>query len=142
MWRRVIAISIFTGFMATGALGQKPDKEMTFDAPVELKPTMSFDSSVMVRGKGGVPEQVTLSIRNWIIPNRQRIAPFPEQGLLVIQVRAGSLITIIDGKRQQRGVDQFWTVPPGATMEIETQQDSVILQVVSLHAAGDINKPR
>ena len=142
MWRRVIAISFFTGLMATGVLGQKPDEQIKFDAPVELNPVMSFDSSVLVLGKGAVAEQVALSIRNWIIPNRQHIATFPERGLLVIQVRAGSLVTIIDGKRQQRGVDQFWTVPPGARMEIETQQDSVILQVVSLHAASDIDKPR
>lgn len=142
MWCHRIAISLFAGFMATAAFGQKPDGEIAFDATVELKPAMSFDGSAMMRGTGGVPEQVTLGIRNWIIPNRQRIATFPEQGLLVIQVRAGSLVTIIEGRRQKWGVDQFWTVPPGTTMEIETQQDSVILQVVSLRTTGAGQKVR
>jgi len=136
------AIAVFAGFLATAAPAQAPREEQSFDATVALKPVKSFEGTAMVRAKSGTPKQVALGVRNWIIPNRQKIATFPEQGLLVIQVRAGSLVTIIDGKRQQRGADEFWTVPPGATLAIETQQDSVILQVVSLRAAAEGQKPR
>ena len=135
-------IAAFTGLLATAAPAQAPREEHSFDAAVALKPAKSFDGTAMVRAKSGTPKQVALSVRNWIIPNRQKIAKFPEQGLLVIQVRAGSLVTIIDGKRQQRGADEFWTVSPGATLAIETQQDSVILQVVSLRATAEGQKPR
>jgi len=87
--------------LATHALAQEQPTDATrFDPLVELKPTQSFDARVMVRGRGGILKPVTLSIRDWIIPNRQRIAKFPEKGLLVIQLRAGSLTTIIGGKRQ------------------------------------------
>jgi hypothetical protein len=85
-----------------------------------------------VRGRNGEQRPVSLRMRNWIIPNRRRIERFPEDGLLVIQVRAGDVYTTIAGKRRLRGTDQFWTVPAGATMSIETGNDAAILQVVSL----------
>jgi len=135
--RRPSCLVLMLGLLlATPALAQEQPADATrFDPPVKLKPTQSFEARVMMRGKGGTMKPVTLSIRDWIIPNRQHIAKFPEKGLLVIQVRAGSLTTVIGGKRQERGTDQFWTVPAGATMGIETGQDSVILQIVALRSA-------
>ena|ERR1700730_3140522 len=119
--------------LGTHALAQEQPPDTTrFDSLVELKPSHGFDTHATIRGKDGKPNPVALGIRDWIIPNRQRIVNFPEKELLVIQVRAGSLTTIIGDKRQQRGPDEFWTVPAGMTMGIETGQDSVILQVVSL----------
>ena len=135
-------IAAFTGFLATATFAQAPREERSFAAAAALKPIKSFDGMAIVRAKSGAAKPITLGVRNWIIPNRQKIAKFPEQGLLVIQVRAGSLVTIVDGKREQRGADEFWVVPPGATLAIETQQDSVILQVVSLRATTEGQKPR
>jgi hypothetical protein len=135
--RRPSCLFLVLGLLvATPAFAQEQPTDTTrFDPLAELKPTRSFDTQVTMRGKGGKMKPVTLSIRDWIIPNRQRIERFPEKGLLVIQVRAGSLTTIIGGKRQERGTDEFWTVPAGATMGIETGEDSVILQVVALRSA-------
>jgi quercetin dioxygenase-like cupin family protein len=142
MRRHAVATLILGALLATDARAQAPREPRPFAAPVELKPAKSFDGRAMVRHKGGAPQQVALRIRNWIIPNDQRIAKFPEQGLLVIQVRAGSLTTIIDGKRQQRGPDEIWSVPPGASMAIETGEDSVILQVVALDEAHEAQQSR
>jgi len=135
--RRPHCLAFLLGLLLTmpAPAQEQPTGATRFDPLLELKPTQSFDTQVMMRGKGGKMKAVTLSIRDWIIPNRQRIERFPERGLLVIQVRAGSLTTIIGGKREVRGTDEFWTVPPGASMGIETGQDSVILQVVALRNA-------
>jgi hypothetical protein len=129
-----VRISFLALLIASGTVAQ------TLDTPVDLAPVTSFDGFATFRDKAGMPKQVALRIRNWIIPNGQRIVRFPEQGLLVVQLRAGSLITTIEGKRQQRAVEEFWTVPPGTAMSIETEQDSVILQVVSLRTANEEQK--
>ena len=113
------------------ACAQPAGDVQTFDATAALSPVHGFEAVATMRARGA-QTPVAVSLRNWIIPNRQRIAEFPERGLLVVQVRAGSLVTIIDGKRQMRGPDEFFTVPPGATLGIETQQDSAIVQIVSL----------
>jgi len=132
MWHYVRALVVPAVLIATSAEAQPAPDTRRFDEAVELKPATSFGEQTTLRGTGGTPKRVTLTIRNWIIQNRQRIPVFPEQGLLVIQIRAGSLTTIINGQRQDRGPDDFWTVPSGTTMAIETGEDSVILQVVSL----------
>jgi hypothetical protein len=58
-------------------------------------------------------------IRSWIIPN---------------------LTTVIDSKRQMRGPDDSSIVPAGTAMGIETGDDSVILQVVTLREAGQAER--
>jgi hypothetical protein len=131
MWFYFAAILVFGVALGTEAPAQTTRDGKRFDPTAELKATRSFDGGATVL-RQGARKQIVLSIRNWIVQNRQQILTFPEQGLLVIQVRAGSLTTIIDGKRQERGVDEFWTVPAGTAMGIETGDDSVVLQVVSL----------
>jgi hypothetical protein len=135
--RRPSCFALLLGLLlTTPAFAQEqPSDAARFDPMVELKPTHSVDTQATVRAKSGRMKPVALSMRNWIIPNRQRIERFPEQGLLVIQIRAGSVTTIIGGKRQERGTDEFWIVPAGTTMGIETGQDSAILQVVALRNA-------
>jgi hypothetical protein len=97
-----------------------------------LRPLERLDGTVSVRGKNGELRRLALSLRNWIIDSHRRIERFPETGLLVIQVRAGYAYVTVAGQRRLRGTDQFFTVPAGATMSIETDDDAAILQVVSL----------
>jgi hypothetical protein len=75
-------------------------------------------------------------IRNWTIDNRRKIAHFPEEGFLIVQLRAGELVTVIDGKRQERKSDEFWTVPVGSSMSIETGNDSAVIQTVAIRNPG------
>ena len=140
--RRHVTVALALGVvLAADAFAQtRPPDVRPFDPPVELRAAHVFDGQATVRGKDGAPKPVTLGIRSWIIPNRQQIAKFPERGLLVIHVRAGSLTTIIDSRRQTRGPDESWTVPAGTAMGIETGDDSVILEVVTLREAGQAER--
>ena len=80
---------------------------------------------------------VQVTLRNWIIPNRQRVERLPENGFLVIQVRSGEdLTTVINGERRERRVEEFFTVPAGATLSVETGNDTAILQILSISPAG------
>lgn len=100
------------------------------------KPIERFSGPVTVRAPDGSPRQVQVVVRNWIIDNRRRIAQFPEEGFLIVELTGGELATVIDGQRRERKSGEFWTVPAGSTMAIETGNDSAALQTVAIRRPG------
>ncbi len=155
--KRVILIGISLGlagtFLVLTCFGQRPtpspkgsppstgkSEASKFDEPVKLSPIERFDGRAALRNerlKAAGQGEIQMTLRNWDIPNRQRIERFPEQGFLVVQVRAGEdLVTVIDGQRQQRKVDEFFTVPNGSTMSIETGNDTAIIQTLAIRPPG------
>ncbi len=77
-------------------------------------------------------QEVRIAIYNWSIDERQKIAALdsPVKGMMIVQLRGGSLITIIGGKRQKRRTEEFWTIPAGVTMGIETEDDTAVIQTI------------
>lgn len=77
-------------------------------------------------------QTVSVGIHQWIFRERQSIAALdmPARGTTVVQLRTGRLTTIINGERQSRTEGTFWTVPAGATMGVETGDDSAIIQTI------------
>ena len=126
------------------AQANKPSEASKFDEPMALRPIDRFDgrttlsnARLAAAGQG----EIQMTLRNWDIPNRQRIERFPEQGFLIVQVRSGEdLVTVIDGQRQQRKVEEFFTVPAGSTMSIETGNDTAIIQTLAIKAPGPAKK--
>lgn len=114
----------------------KPTDSSKFDEPMPLQPVERFDGRAPVsnaRLLAAGQAEIQMTLRNWTIPNRQRIERFPETGFLIVQVRSGEdMFTVIDGQRQQRKVEEFFTVPSGSTLSIETGNDSVVLQTLAL----------
>lgn len=119
----------------------KPAEAAKFDEPKALRPIDRFDglttlSNARLKAAAG-RGKVQMTLRNWDIPNRQRVDRFPEQGFLIVQVRSGEdLVTEIDGQRQQRKVEEFFTVPTGSTMSIETGNDTAIIQTLAIKEPG------
>lgn len=76
--------------------------------------------------------KVDVGVHLWVIRGGQRHDSLdtPPKATLVAQVRAGSLTTIINGRRQERREGEFWTLAPGVRMGVETGQDTAILQTV------------
>lgn len=76
--------------------------------------------------------EVRVAIHNWLIGAGAKLSalPFPVQGLVVAQLSAGSLTTILDGKRQERREHEFWTVPSEKQLGVETGKDAAIIQTV------------
>ena len=136
MQRLLVVISgslIVVSLLSTTALAQQArpvESKEQFDAPIRLEPFERFDGTITLRTKDGQVRKLHVVIRNWIIPNRQRIQRFPEEGFIVVQLRGGELRTVIDGQRQERSEDEFWTVPAGASMSIETGNESAIIQTM------------
>lgn len=107
-----------------------------FDEPMPLQPIERFDGHTALKNPrllAAGQAEIQMTLRNWTIPNRQRIERFPEQGFLIVQVRSGEdVYTIIDGQRQKRTVEEFFTVPSGSKLSIETGNDTVVLQTMAI----------
>jgi hypothetical protein len=107
-----------------------------FDEPMPLQPIERFDGRTTLKNPrllAAGQAEIQMTLRNWTIPNRQRIERFPEQGFLIVQVRSGEdVYTVIDGQRQKRTVEEFFTVPSGSNLSIETGNDTVVLQTMAI----------
>jgi hypothetical protein len=72
-----------------------------------------------------------IDIRLLSIAGGQKLSPLrlPFPGLLIIEVRAGSVFAVVDGRRTQRRSGEFWSVPSGVELHLETADDMATLQV-------------
>ena len=101
------------------------------DAASLRPPVERFDATIALTPSTGTAKVLRVVIRNWIVDNRRTIVNFPERGFMVVELRGGELTTLIGGQRQRRAEGDFWTVPAGATMGLETGNDSAVIQTVS-----------
>jgi hypothetical protein len=145
----IAAVGLLVGWPCSGpapllghglAVAQQVPPSGALPFPIETTRTDRFDGRVIVRGSQqrpstAGPSEIQIALRNWIIPNGQRIERFPEPGFLLVQVRSGEdLVTVIDGQRQLRQVDEFFVVPAGSSMSVETGNDTVIIQTLAIRS--------
>lgn len=106
------------------------------ERPSTLRSQDRFDGAtrVRVRDPRGQTQINTVNVRieNWTIDGGQKVAALPlrSPGLMVVQMRGGQMTTVIAGKRQERREDDFWTVPAGVQMGIETRNDTATFQTI------------
>jgi hypothetical protein len=91
-----------------------------------------FDGSTTLLDKTGRTETIHATIRQWVVSGHQPVRDFPEQGLLLVQLRAGKVITVIDGKEERRVSSDFWVVPSKAKMSVQVTGESANLDVLAL----------
>jgi hypothetical protein len=53
-------------------------------------------------------------------------------GLVVYELRAGKLTTIINGRRQERREGEFWAVGPQENIRFETGSDNVVVLAIQI----------
>lgn len=75
-----------------------------------------------------------VEVVNWTIIGGAAVRDFPlrDGAQSVIHVRAGGLVTVIDGERRERREGEYWTVPPDTRMEVILEDDAAVLQIVSV----------
>jgi hypothetical protein len=135
--RRLIKCGVLVfGWLTTSftlAQAQQPD---TGEEPSRVaalrQPFERFDGTLLLRARDGTSKALRVVVRNWIIDNRRKIESFPESGFMIVELHSGELTTVIDGNRQERKGGEFWTVPAGATMSVETGNDSAVVQTISI----------
>jgi quercetin dioxygenase-like cupin family protein len=86
-----------------------------------------------VGAKGGLRE-TDVRIQNVAIVGGQKLESLGlrSNGITIVQLRAGKLVTVINGKRQERQEGEFWTVPPGVAMSVETEDDTATIQTIEI----------
>jgi hypothetical protein len=96
----------------------------------EVRPR--FEESLSVRGADNITQAVKVSLRDWTVRDNQK-ATIKTSGALLIQVRAGGPINVsVGGQRTERREAEFFTVPAGAELTIETANDTVVLTVLEV----------
>ena len=102
-----------------------------FDAPELPKLAHAYEATTSVQTRGEA-QRVTVKLGDWVIRNRQR-ARLPETGTLLVQMRGGGpVITVVNGTRTERHDDEWFTVPNGAELIVETGNDTALLTVLVL----------
>ena len=99
-------------------------------------------SSVIFEGKTqmrdtkaeGTLRDTDVRIQNVAIVGGQKLQSLGlrSNGITIIQLRAGELTTVINGKRQERKEGEFWTVPAGAQFSVETGDDTATIQTIEI----------
>jgi hypothetical protein len=99
-------------------------------APALIGRTL-FDERLPGGIAGGEGRQVILRQVS-IEPRRRdiRIDNLPETGMLLAQLQAGGLATVINGERRIRLEGEWWTVSPPSAMRLETRDDTVVIDLV------------
>ena len=87
-----------------------------------------FQGQIPGREGDGAPPRV--DIRLWSIRGHQRVAGLvlPLRGVMIVELRAGEVTTIIGGRRVERREGDIWTVPEDAVMQLETEDDTAVIQ--------------
>ena|SRR5215211_966658 len=95
-----------------------------------------FEGKTRVRDvkRAGELRDTDVRIQNVAIVGGQKLDSLGlrSNGITIVQLRAGKLITVIDGKRQERQEGEFWTLPAGAQMSIETEDDTATIQTIEV----------
>lgn len=85
-----------------------------------------------ISAKGFAEQNTGVYIFNQIIGERQTLSSFqsPLKGLAIIQLRAGRLKTITDGKELKRAEGEIWTVAAHEPLQLSTDDDAATIQVI------------
>jgi hypothetical protein len=91
-----------------------------------------FEQSLTLRTAEAAAQPVQLSLRDWVIETDQT-ASLPARGMLVVQVRAGGrIVTTIGGTRTEHKDDDFFVVPAGSGLSVQTGNDTCVLTILEV----------
>jgi len=103
--------------------------------PAELRGTetrVRFEQSLSIRPREAAAQPVRISLRDWVVRNGQR-ASLPAGGMLIVQVHSGApIFTSTNGARTERKDDEFFVVPAGSALTVETGKDTCVLTVLEV----------
>jgi len=99
-----------------------------------LKSIERFDGRTGLRTRRGKLEELHVVIRNWQLHGRLRVEKFPEPGFAIVHLHSGKVVTVINGKEQQRNGGDFWIVPAGSSMAVQVVSESALLETTAVRA--------
>ena len=131
--RFVRALSVLAAGAIAAAVGAQPAPPPAPPAPPQLvkypEPQDRFKGEV--KREGGVAQ---VEMKTWILaPGLQveRLA-LPKDAVIVMELHAGKLETLIGDKREPRRLGAVWRVLPGESIGFTTEDDSVTLTTLAI----------
>ena len=107
-------------------LPQQPDTLRATETRVR------FEQSLSIRTPEAAAQPVRVSLRDWVVRNGQK-ATLTAGGMLILHVQGGApVFTSVNGVRTERKDDEFFVVPPGATLLVETGKDTCVFTVLEV----------
>jgi hypothetical protein len=95
-----------------------------------LSASSETKAAVTIQSKAGTPEEVSVSVQFWALSNQQRTVPL--RGFYLARVVSGVVSATIDGRTVQHIPGDYWSVNPGATMEVNTLGQGAVLETTVL----------
>ena len=135
---QILVCALAVMIAATGALAQQRPSD-----PQLIQGSDRFSGTVVVQSKAGAARPLQITLRNWTLRGGQRrgggqadgLQTFPARGFLMIHLLAGRLRTVINGMNQDWKEGDVWTLPANATMTVEVQGETAVIQTLSIGAA-------
>lgn len=101
-------------------------------AQTQTDTRVRFEQPLTLRTADAAAQPVQVSLRDWVIENAQT-ATLPARGMLVVQVRAGGrIVTTIGATRAEHKDDDFFVVPAGSALSVQTGNDTCVLTILEV----------
>ena len=122
-------LSVASLFALAPAFAQENQQQL-------VRSRVIFDGKTAMRDAKaeGAVRDTQIRIQNLAIVGGQKLQSLGlrSNGITIMQLRAGDLTTVINGKRQERHEGEFWTVPAGAQFSVETEDDTATIQTIEI----------
>lgn len=91
-----------------------------------------FEQSLSIRTPAAAAQPVQVSLRDWVVRNGQK-ASLTAGGMLIMHLHGGApVFTSVNGVRTERKDDEFFVVPAGATLLVETGKETCVFTVLEV----------
>jgi hypothetical protein len=152
MWKEIAMRAAFLiPLLATATVfAQTPQTPQTPQTTPPVQPGATPQGGAQVTSRVRFSDRVSLraapegalaprvDIRLWSIPEQQQLRSLeiagldmtPGKSLVIYNLRAGELTTVINGKRIARKVGDFWTLRAGESQTLETGNDTAVVETI------------
>jgi uncharacterized cupin superfamily protein len=91
-----------------------------------LSPTPVFEGNTTMQAKNSATQTVRVSVQAWGIAGQEHEIPL--RGFYVAHLLSGHISATIDGQTTEHLPGDYWTVKPGATMQVKVIGEVAVLE--------------
>jgi hypothetical protein len=95
-----------------------------------MSPSYETNATVTIQSKAATPEVISVSVQSWAVSKQERTIPL--LGYYLARAVTGDVSATIDGRTVQHLPGEYWSVRPGATMEVDTLGEGSVLETTLL----------
>jgi hypothetical protein len=94
-----------------------------------LSPTPVFESNTTVSVQNGATKPIHVKVESWDIAGQNhRTQEIPMRGFYLAHLLSGDISAAIDGQTTNHAPGDYWTVKPGATMQVKVLGEFAVLE--------------